>query len=202
MKTFSVILFLILTCIKTVAQENEIDPIKIIISLVEDVAASGEEENSEVDLEQLYEQFANLLNNPVDLNTATRADLEQLYILSDFQISSVLEYIRNNGKMMSKYELAFVHGFDDALAESLYPFVSVASDYEYSARSDTAKFADMIRRGKHQIIVRTKQLLEKQAGYRDDATTKFRGTPLSLYARYTWQYSDRLKLNMTTEKDA
>jgi hypothetical protein len=202
MRIFFIILFLITACIKINAQENEIDPIKIIIDMVEDVAASNEDENSEIDLEQIYEQFANLLNNPVDLNTATRADLEQLYILSDFQISSVLEYIKNNGKMLSKYELAFVHGFDDALAENLYPFVSVASDYEYTARSDTAKFKDLISRGKHQIIARAKQLLEKQAGYKDDATTKFQGSPLSLYARYAYRYADRLKWNITTEKDA
>lgn len=189
-------------CVKINAQENEIDPIKIIIELVEEVAASNEDENSEIDLEQIYEQFANLLNNPVDLNTATRADLEQLYILSDFQISSVLEYIKNNGKMLSKYELAFVHGFDDALAENLYPFVTVASNYEYTARSDTAKFKDMISRGKHQIIARAKQLVEKQAGYKNDATTKFQGSPLSLYARYSYRYADRLKWNITTEKDA
>ncbi|MDR1984262.1 MAG: helix-hairpin-helix domain-containing protein [Prevotellaceae bacterium] len=202
MKKFSVILFFVVICVKLTAQESQNDPIKIIIDLVEEVAASNEDENSEIDLEQIYEQFANLLNNPIDLNAAVRADLEQLYILSDFQISSILEYIKRNGKMLSKYELAFVHGFNNKLAESLYPFVSVGSEYEYTAKSDTAKFNDMISRGKHQIIVRAKQLLEKQAGYKDDATTKFQGSPLSLYSRYSYQYSDRLKWNITTEKDA
>ncbi|MDR2652994.1 MAG: helix-hairpin-helix domain-containing protein [Prevotellaceae bacterium] len=202
MRTLAVILFLLIICTKANAQENEIDPIKIIISLVEEVAASNEDENSEIDLEQIYEQFANLLTSPVDLNTATRADLEQLYVLSDFQISSLLEYIQNNGKMLSKYELALIHGFDDVLAESLYPFVTVESDNGYSVKSDTAKFKTMISRGRHQFITRAKQLVEKQAGYKDDATTKFQGSPMSLYARYTYQYADRLKWNITTEKDA
>ncbi|MDR1553174.1 MAG: helix-hairpin-helix domain-containing protein [Prevotellaceae bacterium] len=202
MKTFAIILFLFIICAKTNAQENEIDPIKIIINLVEEFAASNEDENSEIDLEQIYDQFADLLTNPVDLNTATRADLEQLYILSDFQISSLLEYIKNSGKLLSKYELALIHGFDDMLAESLYPFVTVESDSEYSVKSDTANFKTMISRGRHQIIARAKQLVEKQAGYKDDAETKFQGSPLSLYARYTYQYADRLKWNITTEKDA
>ncbi|MDR1347398.1 MAG: helix-hairpin-helix domain-containing protein [Prevotellaceae bacterium] len=200
MKHLLPILFLIMLCVKIDAQEA--DPIKVIIELVEEVAASNEDEDSEIDFEQIYEHFANLLDNPVNLNTATRADLEQLYMLSDFQISSFIEYRKNNGKMLSKYELALVHGFGDALAESLYPFVTADSDYEYVARSDTAKFKEMIGRGRHQIIARTKQLLEKQAGYKDDATTKFQGSPLSLYARYTYQYADRLKWNITTEKDA
>jgi hypothetical protein len=187
-------------CAKIYAQEA--DPIKVIIELVEEVAASSEDEDSEIDFEQIYEQFANLLDNPVNLNTATRADLEQLYILNDFQISSVIEHVKTNGKMLSKYELALVYGFDDALAESLYPFVIVDSDYEYVAKSDTAKFKDMISRGRHKIIARAKQLIEKQAGYKDDASTKFQGSPLSLYVRYSYQYAGRLKWNITTEKDA
>ncbi|MDR3227324.1 MAG: helix-hairpin-helix domain-containing protein [Prevotellaceae bacterium] len=202
MKRFAVILFFALIFAKITAQETDENPVKIIIGLIEDIAASTDDENSEIDFEQLYEQFTNLLNNPVNLNAATRKDLEQLFILSDFQISSILEYVKSNGKMLSKYELAFVHGFDDALAESLYPFVTAASDYEYISKSDTAKFKDMITRGEHQIIARAKQLIEKQAGYKDDATTKFRGSPLSLYTRYTYKYHDRLKFNITTEKDA
>ncbi|MDR3287784.1 MAG: helix-hairpin-helix domain-containing protein [Prevotellaceae bacterium] len=202
MKKITVILFFVLFFVKITAQETNENPVKILIGLIEDIAASTDDENSEIDFEQLYEQFTTLLNNPINLNAATRKDLEQLYILSDFQISSILEYLKSNGKMLSKYELAFVHGFDDALAESLYPFVSATSDNEYISKSDTAKFKDMITRGEHQIIARAKQLVEKQAGYKDDATTKFRGSPLSLYTRYSYKYRDRLKWNITTEKDA
>jgi len=202
MKKNLIILLIAGFCVNLNAQEQTDDPIKIIINLVEEIAATNDDEDSEIDLEQLYEQFANLLDNPVNLNTATRADLEQLYILSDFQISSILEYIKTNGKMLSIYELAYVYGFDDALAQGLYPFVSVDYDNEYLAKSDTAKFKDMISRGKHQIIMRVKQMIEKQAGYKSDATTKFTGSPLALYARYNYNYSDRLKWNITTEKDA
>ena len=202
MKRLLIILFIAGFCVKLNAQQQTEDPIKIITALIEEVASTNDDEDFEIDLEQLYEQFANLLDNPINLNTATRADLEQLYILSDFQISSILEYIKTNGKMLSVYELAFVYGFDDALAQSLYPFVTVDYDYTYTSKSDTAKFKDMISRGKHQIIVRAKQLVEKQAGYKDDATTKFKSSPLSLYTRYGYNYSERLKWNITTEKDA
>ena len=202
MKQILIILFIVVFYAKLNAQEQNDDPIKIITTLIEEVAATADDEDSEIDFEQLYEQFANLLDNPINLNTATRADLEQLLILSDFQISSILEYIKTNGKMLSIYELAFVYGFDDALAQSLYPFVTVDYNYEYTAKSDTAKFKDMISRGRHQIIARAKQLVEKQVGYKDDATTKFKGSPLSLYARYNYNYGDRLKWNITTEKDA
>jgi hypothetical protein len=202
MRKILIILFPVVFCVKINAQEIEIDPIKIVINMVEDIAASNEDEDSEIDFEQIYEQFTNLLNNPINLNTATRADLEQLHILNDFQIFSILEYVKNNGKMLSKYELAFIHGFDDMLAQSLYPFVNVGTDYEYTLKSDSAKFKDMLTKGKHQIIARAKQLIEKQAGYKDDATTKFQGSPLSLYTRYSYQYGNRLKWNITTEKDA
>jgi hypothetical protein len=202
MKRLLIILVIASFCAKLNAQQQTDDPIKIITALIEEVAATSDDEDSEIDLEQIYEQFANLLDNPINLNTATQADLEQLYILSDFQISSILEYIKTNGKMLSIYELAFVYGFDDALAQSLYPFVTVDYDYAYTAKSDTAKFKDMISKGKHQIILRAKQILEKQAGYKDNATTKFKGSPLALYARYNYNYSDRLRWNITTEKDA
>ncbi|MDR0420261.1 MAG: helix-hairpin-helix domain-containing protein [Prevotellaceae bacterium] len=201
MRHFLIILLLTAICLDVDAQETT-DPVKVIIELVEEIAASNEDEDSEIDLEQIYEQFANLLDNPVNLNKATRADLEQLYVLSDFQIASIIEYVKDNGKMISKYELSLIHGFNNEFAESLYPFVTVDSDYEYVAKSDTANFKDMISRGRHQIIARAKHLLEKQEGYKDDATTKFAGSPMSLYVRYTYQYDNRLKWNITTEKDA
>jgi len=198
MKRFFIILFFAASCIKLNAQETNDDPIKIIIDLVEEIASANNDEDSEVDFEQLYEQFANLLSNPINLNTATRAELEQLYILSDFQISSILEYIKTSGQMLSIYELSFIHGFDETLASNLYPFVSVTS----VEKSYSPKFTDMISRGQNQILARAKQTLEKQAGYRDDYSTQFAGSPLSLYTRYSYKYRDILKWNITTEKDA
>ena len=48
-----------------------------------------EDEDKEPD-EELYEWLASFIDKPIDLNRATREDLEQLPFLSDLQIEDIL----------------------------------------------------------------------------------------------------------------
>lgn len=50
-------------------------------------------ETSEVDYEQLQDELLSFADHPIDLNTATAHDLEQLRFLSTRQVDAILRYV-------------------------------------------------------------------------------------------------------------
>lgn len=94
-----------------------------VMMLLENIARELEMEGDEGRLEEVADYFGRLLRNPLDLNRASGKDLEQLYILTDFQIGSLLEYRRASGDVLSATELQLVNGFDSRTVELLLPFV-------------------------------------------------------------------------------
>ena len=64
---------------------------EIIENYIEEISSNTDKE---VDLTTLYEDLTFYLNEPLNLNTATKDELEKLQLLSDFQISSLLQYIK------------------------------------------------------------------------------------------------------------
>lgn len=70
---------------------------------------------------ELYEDY---LTNPLNINMASRRELESLLILSDFQVESLLEYIDSYGAIISKEELLLVDGFNQKLINILIPYIS------------------------------------------------------------------------------
>ncbi len=63
---------------------------------IEDLA---HEEESGMDLESLIKKLAFLREEPVDLNRATRDQLESLPFLTPLQVENILAYIYMNGPM-------------------------------------------------------------------------------------------------------
>src|SRR5436190_24012668 len=81
----------------------------------------------ELDLnyEDFYENLAQLLSNPIDLNRASREELRSLFVLSEQHINALLQYRDDNGKLLSVYELQSVPGWDRAVLNLAIPFVTV-----------------------------------------------------------------------------
>src|ERR1035438_9599719 len=65
-----------------------------------------------VDYATLIEQLNHFKENPLDLNSSSREDLEQLGLLNDIQISALLAHIKQNGKLLEIYELQTIDGFN------------------------------------------------------------------------------------------
>ena len=103
-----------------------------ILSAIEESRALGERavgaltEDEMGEIEALYR---NLARHPLNINTASRAQLEGLGILSDFQVESILAYRRNHGPLLGPSELALLHGFDFATADLLKGFITFAETY-------------------------------------------------------------------------
>ncbi|MBO7480390.1 MAG: helix-hairpin-helix domain-containing protein, partial [Bacteroidales bacterium] len=92
---------------------------------IEDLLEQMQESESGASTESMLQWYEELLLNPLNLNAATRSQLEQLQILSLFQIESLLEYREEYGDMLSFSELAAVDGFSRELVETLRPFIAL-----------------------------------------------------------------------------
>lgn len=71
------------------------------------------------------EELSNRLQEPVNLNSATREQLEQFPFLSDIQIEHLLAYIYIHGQMETIYELQLVEELDRQTIQYLLPFVCI-----------------------------------------------------------------------------
>lgn len=89
---------------------------------VEELAGDGQ---ANVHIEEIIDYYNRFLISPVDLNRASRSDLEALLVLSPFQIESLLNYRKEGGELLSYSELALVNGFTEELAEMLRPFTTM-----------------------------------------------------------------------------
>ncbi len=80
------------------------------------------------------EEISALAIDPVDINMASENELGRLFFLSPFQIKSIINYIRVNGPIRSKFELAYIPGFDSDLARLCSEYIVINS--LYSRHSD------------------------------------------------------------------
>src|SRR5436190_1377895 len=79
----------------------------------------------DLNYEDFYENLAQLLSNPIDLNSASREELRSLFVLSEENINAFLHYREANGKLLSVYELQAVPGWDRAVFNLAIPFLTV-----------------------------------------------------------------------------
>ena len=169
----------------------------ILESLMESIESRGGES---ADYETLLHELENLQRHPMDLNSAELADLQRLPFLTDFQISSLLAYRKEHGNLLSIYELGVVYGFTDEVIRMMLPFVFVGSVEDMDFR-----FRPALRRGHHEIILRTQRVLEQAAGYElNDTVTgvsKYPGNPWLYYGRYSFESANHIKAGITLEKD-
>ncbi|HAN18460.1 MAG: hypothetical protein A2X13_08880 [Bacteroidetes bacterium GWC2_33_15] len=171
--------------------------------IIENIASSTD---IEIDYTSFYEDLNYFLNNPLNLNSATKEDLEKLQVLNDFQINSLTDYIKTNGEMLSIYELQLVFGFNQENIELILPFITVGPT---PVEQKTA-FRNLVKYGNNQFFIRTQQVLEEQEGYSpisdsalaENPNSRYLGSPLKIYSKYKYNYKNKISFGFTAEKDA
>src|SRR5688572_15177446 len=77
--------------------------------------------------DELYENLAQILANPINLNLTNAEELKMLYILNEHQIEQFFKYRQQSGDFVSVYELQAIPGFDLETIHKLLPFVKVTA---------------------------------------------------------------------------
>ena len=90
--------------------------------VMEDISVNNDEEE-ELNWENVIEELSERIQQPVNLNSATKEQLEQFPFLNDNQIENLLAYVYINGQMQTIYELQLVEEMDWETILYLLPFV-------------------------------------------------------------------------------
>lgn len=142
-----------------------------------------------------YDDLLQELSQPIDLNNATKEQLERLPFLSDQQIENILAYIYVHGPMQTMYELQLVEDMDRRTIQLLLPFIQVDTPIQ---EKHFPKVRNIAKRGKHEVLTRLDIPFYKRKGYEQ----KYLGTPQYHSLRYQFAYGDYVQAGLTAEKDA
>lgn len=210
----------------TVAAQVDGVPRDLIEQRIEE-AAERLGDDSDVDLNNLFEALTDRYLDPIDLNHTDAQELSTLFLLDDVQIVSLLQHIRRNGKLLSVYELQTIPGWDARTIQLIRPFVTVREN----PMATTADLKQLLTKGTHEVIVRSIVNVEERRGFMDRRNPfgkeyedpdgdvlpdlgapgvvdslrannrLYLGSPYKFYTRYRYRYRHNLSFGFTTEKD-
>ncbi|WP_294626972.1 helix-hairpin-helix domain-containing protein [uncultured Bacteroides sp.] len=168
--------------------------------ILEDLSVNNDIDNSvnTLNWENELEELSNRLQEPVNLNAATREQLEQFPFLSDIQIEHLLAYIHIHGQMQSVYELQLVEHMDRQTIEYLLPFVCVKAINNEPAFRLKTMLKNIAKYNTNEVLTRIDIPLYKRKGYEHTYT----GPPVYNSVKYSFRHSDRLYAGVVAEKDA
>ncbi|MGB0916459.1 MAG: hypothetical protein ACPGU4_02620 [Flavobacteriales bacterium] len=179
---------------------------QIIQRRIETIAEQLGEGDEGIDYNTLLDELLYFSEHPININNTTPNELAQLPMLDDIAIANLWNHIETNGKLLNVYELQGIDGFDLNTIRQVQPFIKVSDNPEASSFS----FKEMMKEGKHEVILRYQQVLNQQEGYTaiDDSilaespNRRYLGDPQKYYARYRFKYSNKVSWGLTMEKDA
>ena len=168
--------------------------------VLEDLSVNNGTDNSvnTPDWENELEELSNRMQEPVNLNVATREQLEQFPFLSDIQIEHLLAYIYIHGQMETIYELQLVEELDRQTIQYLLPFVCIKAINNEPAFRWKTMLKDAGRYGKNEVLTRLDIPFYKRKGYEHT----YLGPSVYNSVKYTFRYRDQLYAGGVAEKDA
>ena len=168
----------------------------------------AEEEGARADaIENMYEDLLYLENNPMNLNSVTRDQLDLFPLLSQEQVNSLAGFLERNRPIYTVYELRNVPRLDYKTVALILPFFHIGETVELQS---PAKPADILKWGQHEAQVRFDKTLTPRAGYGEYPDSilerypnrKYRGEDFYTSLRYSFRYRDKVQAGFTAEKDA
>ena len=195
-------IYCLITCYNAVAQISfTVDKWK---EYIDNLAV---EEVNQESLEYLYEELSHLSENPFELNTLTKEQLERLPFLTDRQITGLLTYRERYGKMLSIYELKNVDGLDFQTLELLLPFVYIR---DITVDKHLITVNNLLKYGSNELYIRYDQCFQQKKGYKAVSDSilnqypnrKYLGEGFYNSIRYAYQFDERIQFGIVAEKDA
>ncbi|MEM6963883.1 MAG: helix-hairpin-helix domain-containing protein [Bacteroidota bacterium] len=197
-KYYFLILLLLAFALLPYTQAQQGNQPNLDIQLIEDIL-QGNEDADVSDLIFVYESLQGFVRNPLNLNKATVSDLEDLFLLNQYQIQEFFIYKKKVGDLISLYELQAIPGFDLRTIQAILPFVKVSGTDNYQ-KSLSAMFSESDRA----LVSRWIRPLQKERGYLvqpNDSLPAYEGSPDRLIFRWRGRFENRLSYGFTAEKD-
>ncbi len=149
--------------------------------------------NPDFDAHQLVEQLESLYENPININAATRPDLENLWLLTEHQIAAFFEYRDRLGQFLALEELQAVPNWGIAEIRLCLPYFSIESGLDQWAGSRKS----LIVNGKNDLRLRTSLHGDNQ----NPDEKIFVGSPVGLLLRFRHTNGNRISYGFAADKD-
>lgn len=168
-------------------------------SVYEDYMEVAAEDGASSDM--LNEELEQLHENQINLNQASREELESIPFLNNEQIENLAYYLYRYGPIVSLSELKLVEGLDEQLIEKIAPILYVDTTQVIEEKKRNLK--EMLRFGKQDIRATFARTVEKSRGYLSDkdSVKMFMGDPNALEWRYSFNYKRLIQFGFLLEKD-
>ena len=155
----------------------------------------------DLNYEGLYDNLAQLLSHPLDINKATDEELRFLKILTEEQIKNLVDYRVMNGFLLSIYELQAIPGFDLVTIQKITPYIQVRDPASAINRTLWQRVKD---ESDNYFIMRYERILQTKEGFRSetDANDHFKGSPDKLSIRFRTSRPGDFSFGFSAEKDA
>ena len=144
--------------------------------------------------ERTYDLLCELEQQPLNLNTVTREQLEELPFLTAQQIEELMEYRYRYGAMKSVGELMMIRSLGEVQRRLLSYFIYVGDDV--SQRSP--QLGDVLKYGRHELTTTMRIPFYEREGDHE----QYLGYPYRHWMRYQFSYGDYVKLGLVGAQDA
>lgn len=144
--------------------------------------------------EAAYEVLNELAEHPLNLNEATRENLEQLPFLTPQQIEELVEYLDRYAPIRSWGELAMIESLDATRRKLLSFFVTLGTEQPKAFPST----ADIMKYGRHEVMFTGKVPFYKRQG--DEKG--YLGYPYKHWWRYNFKYGQYINAGLVGSQDA
>ncbi len=154
--------------------------------IIEDIYSFLSETDNQIDFEQLSTDLIELAEHPININTATEADLQRLRFLSQEQIDDMLLYVYRQ-PMRSLYELQLIPSLHTYEIRDLLPFLCA----EEPTEEHPINWKDIWNYGTHEIDLRA-DLRNIETNLPD---------PFYTSLKYKFNYNNRIQFGITADHD-
>lgn len=152
----------------------------------------------EFDVTDIVERLVVLQRKPINLNTATENELNDLIFLTTVEINAILNHRAIYGDFVAVEEL-------QTIPQIPSDKISLVSNFLAVSNSDQSRynFKDILNAGRSTLFLKYKRILQEKKGYQtnDEGETPYIGTPDHYFARYRFDSGRAFRAGVTMEKD-
>lgn len=145
--------------------------------------------------EDTYNMLCELEEQPIDLNKATREELEALPFLTDRQVEDIMEYRYRYGAMKSMNELRMIRSLDSRLIDVLRYFTFIDNE---TATADKRPLKERLQYGHHELMAYGRIPFYERRGDKNG----YEGYPYRHWLRYRYNLDNDVKIGFVGSQDA
>lgn len=147
-----------------------------------------------------YENLEYYRTHPIDLNTAERAQLDELHILSPLQIEALMRHRVTYGAFLEVYELQSIPGFTTDVIRSLLPYIKV-----HNEALSAAGIKRVMQGASHTLSLFYEQPLQQADGFLHGSdslrTNDYLGHNFKTTLRYRYSNGSKLSMGFNADND-